>query len=68
MAGPRPRGRQRNVTGAGKSIKRRGGGLGGGPVGSAGGYGGRPGSSSGGSGTRTTRSGGRLRIFYRRNP
>lgn len=67
MAGPRPRGRQRNVTGAGKSIKRRGGGLGGGPVGSAGGYGGRPGSSSGGSGrpvgnggrgTRTTRSGG----------
>lgn len=58
MAGPRPRGRQRNVTGAGKSIKRRGGGLGGGPVGSAGGYGGRPGSSSGGSGIRTTRSGG----------
>lgn len=45
MAGQRPRGRQRNVTGAGKSIKRRGSGLGGGPVGSAGGYGGRPGGS-----------------------
>lgn len=45
MAGQRPRGRQRNVTGAGKSIKRRGSGLGGGPVGSSGGYSGRPGGS-----------------------
>lgn len=68
MAGQRPRGRQRNVTGAGKSIKRRGSGLGSGPVGSSGGYGGRPGGSgglgggrpigSGGRPTRTTRSGG----------
>ena len=70
MAGQRPRGRQRNVTGAGKSIRRRGSGLGSGPVGSSGGYGGRPGGSgslgggrpagSGGRTTRTTRGGGGL--------
>ncbi|MBE5892876.1 MAG: peptidase C11 [Lachnospiraceae bacterium] len=47
MAQNRPRGRQRNVTGQGKSVKRRGAGLGTGPVGSSGGYAGRPGSSSG---------------------
>ena len=64
MAANRPRGRQRNVTGAGKSINRRGAGLGTGPVGSSGGYGGRPGGGTGfGSGRRnsggnTTRSGG----------
>ncbi len=46
MAG-RPRGRQRNVTGAGKGINRRGSGLGSGPVGTPGGYGGRPGRGSG---------------------
>lgn len=43
MAGNRPRGRQKNVTGAGKSIRRRGSGLGTGPVGSSGGYSGRSG-------------------------
>ena len=43
MAANRPRGRQRNVTGPGKDIKRRGSGLGTGPVGSSGGYSGRPG-------------------------
>ena len=43
MAANAPRGRQRNVTGAGKSINRRGSGLGTGPVGSSGGYSGRPG-------------------------
>ncbi|MBR6825805.1 MAG: peptidase C11 [Oscillospiraceae bacterium] len=68
MAGNRPVGRKRNVTGQGKSIGRTGSGLGTGPVGSS-----RPGQSSGGSfgggsfsggssrgnrGTRTTRSGG----------
>ena len=71
MAANAPRGRQRNVTGAGKSINRRGSGLGTGPVGSSGGYGGRPGggnkrptggSSFGGgrknSGGNVTRSGG----------
>jgi len=36
MAANRPRGRQKNVTGQGKSIKRRGAGLGTGPVGGAG--------------------------------
>ena len=43
MAANRPRGRERNVTGPGKDIKRRGSGLGTGPVGSSGGYSGRPG-------------------------
>lgn len=47
MATNRPRGRERNVTGQGKDIKRRGAGLGTGPVG-------RPQSSSG----NVTRSGG----------
>ena len=46
MAGNRPRGRQKNVTGTGKSIQRRGSGLGNGPVGSTGGYSGRPGGGS----------------------
>ena len=36
MTPNRPRGRQKNVTGSGKSIKRRGSGLGTGPVGGAG--------------------------------
>lgn len=43
MAPNRPRGRERNVTGPGKEIKRRGSGLGTGPVGPSGGYQGRPG-------------------------
>ena len=43
MAANTPRGRQRNVTGTGKSINRRGSGLGSGPVGSSRGYSGRPG-------------------------
>ena len=46
MAG-RPRGRQRNVTGAGKDINRRGSGLGSGPVGMPGGHGERPKRGSG---------------------
>ena len=52
MAPNRPRGRQRNVSGAGKSINRRGAGLGTGPVGSSGGYSGRPGGGSMGSGQK----------------
>ena len=73
MAVNRPRGRQKNVTGQGKNVRRRGSGLGTGPVGSSGGYQGRPGrkigsgsfgggSSSGnmGGGHRVTRSGGGL--------
>ena len=47
----RPGGRKTNVTGQGKDIKRRGEGLGTGPVGRRDGYSGRSGSSSGG-GTR----------------
>ena len=48
MAVNRPRGRQKNVSGQGKGIKRRGSGLGTGPVGSSGGYKGRPGRKSSG--------------------
>ena len=67
MTPNRPRGRQRNVSGTGKSINRRGAGLGTGPVGSSEGYSGRPGGgsmgNSSGSGRRnskgnTIRSGG----------
>ena len=50
MATNRPRGRQRNVTGAGKAVKRRGSGLGTGPVGGAG----RGQGITGGSGKRPT--------------
>ena len=65
MTPNRPRGRQKNVTGTGKGIKRRGSGLGTGPVGGAGrgqGIGGGP-RPSGGSfvpagGSRPTRSSG----------
>ena len=50
MAG-RPRGREKNITGAGKPVYKRGQGLGTGPVGSVGGYSGRGGSGrSGGPG------------------
>ena len=68
MAANRPRGRVKNVTGAGKSVHRRGSGLGTGPVGKTGRTGGmsggsfRPTGSSGSSrpagGQRTTRSSG----------
>lgn len=72
MAVNRPRGRQQNISGSGKSVHRRGTGLGNGPVGSTGGYQGRPGGNkkAGGSlnsmgslgggnrGSNTTRSGG----------
>ena len=58
----RPRGRQKNVTGQGKDIKRRGSGLGTGPVGMAGRTPNPPGSGTAGgtSGGRVTRSGGGL--------
>ena len=50
MAGNRPTGRQRNITGQGKAIGRRGSGLGSGPVGSPrpGGFGGSSGGFGGG--------------------
>lgn len=52
----RPRGRQKNITGQGKDIKRRGGGLGTGPVGNTG----RTPQNFTGRSTKTTRSGGGL--------
>ena len=60
MAPNRPRGRQRNVTGPGKSVHRRGSGLGTGPVGGAGRGAGIGGSQrpSGGSFRPTFHSGG----------
>ncbi len=67
MANNRPRARQKNVTGGSKGVKRRGSGLGTGPVG-----GGRPGGSAGGGsysgggarrgGTRS--SGGKSSLLY----
>ena len=53
----RPMGRQRNITGQGKDVKRRGAGLGTGPVGKTGRM---PQSSAGGRHRSTTRSGGGL--------
>ena len=53
----RPFGRQKNVTGQGKKVGRRGEGLGTGPVGNAGGYQGRP-ASGGGQGNGPFYSGG----------
>ena len=41
MAENRPRGRQKNISGPGKSVYKRGSGLGTGPVGNSGGYSGR---------------------------
>ena len=60
MAGNRPRGREKNVSGAGKGVYKRGSGLGIGSVGNSGGYSGRGGGASGGGGrgTRGTRAGG----------
>lgn len=61
MATNRPRGRQKNVTGTGKSVHRRGSGLGTGPVGKTGRTGGMTSSrpfSRPASGSATTRSSG----------
>ncbi len=60
MAVNRPRGREKNVTGAGKPVKRRGAGLGTGPVGGSGrgeGISGGSYTSGGGSGTRSSGGG-----------
>lgn len=62
MANNRPRARQKYVTGGSKGVKRRGSGLGTGPVG-----GGRPSGSAGGSassGRGTRSSGGRSSMLY----
>ena len=57
----RPRGREKNVSGQGKDIYRRGPGLGTGPVGNSGGYSGRGSSGRGSGGGK--RSGGGLPII-----
>ncbi|MCR4962915.1 MAG: peptidase C11 [Firmicutes bacterium] len=59
----RPRGREQNITGSGKSVHRRGSGLGTGPVGNAGGYAGRDqnnGSGHGQGGGRGSNSGSQM--------
>jgi len=53
MANNRPRARQKNITGGSKGVKRRGSGLGTGPVG-----GGRPGGSTGSAGSGGSHGGG----------
>ena len=63
----RPRGREKNVTGQGKSVYKRGEGLGTGPVGSQSGYEGRPGTTGAQQDSRpqqqrTTRGGGKSLI------
>ena len=63
----RPRGRDKNVSGPGKTVRKRGEGLGTGPVGSAGGYQERPsspsGTRSGGSRNAGTRGGGGMKLI-----
>lgn len=59
----RPRGREKNVTGQGKNIGRRGSGLGSGPVGAPGRIPSGTGSSSSGSGRNVTRSGGGMKLI-----
>ena len=65
MATNRPRGRVKNVTGNSKGVKKRGSGLGTGPVGSTGGSAGSTGSGALGRGTRASggSKGGLLKII-----
>ena len=62
MNNNRPRGREKNVTGPGKTVNKRGEGLHTGPVGDSGGYSDRR-EPSGGSGQRGTRSGGGMKLL-----
>jgi len=67
-----PRGRQKNVTGQGKSVYKRGSGLGTGPVGKTGGYSGRPGTTgssapNSGASNRPAASGNRPAVPIRPN-
>ncbi len=63
MENNRPRGRERNVTGPGKTVQKRGDGLGTGPVGSAGGYQGRGQRKPSGTRSTGTGSGGGLKLI-----
>ena len=62
MNNNRPRGREKNVTGPGKTVNKRGEGLHTGPVGDSGGYSDRR-EPSGGSGQRGARSGGGMKLL-----
>ncbi|MCI8537899.1 MAG: peptidase C11 [Oscillospiraceae bacterium] len=64
MESKRPRGREKNVTGTGKTVEKRGEGLHTGPVGQSGGYNGRSAASqSGGSRSGGTRAGGGMKLL-----
>ena len=66
MDNKRPRSREKNVTGPGKSVQKHGAGLGSGPVGDAGGYADRKQQNSQAPGTRSAgnaRSGGGMKII-----
>ena len=63
MENKRPRGREKNVTGPAKTVKKRGDGLGTGPVGDAGGYKERGQTSSSGTRSAGTRSGGGMKLI-----
>ena len=62
----RPAGRQRNISGQGSGVYRRGAGTGSGPVGNSGGYSGRGGNSGrsgGGSGSGDSGNSGNRGLF-----
>ena len=59
----RPRSREKNVTGPGKTVQKRGGGLGTGPVGDAGGYQERASSSGTRSAGGTRKGGGGMKLI-----
>ena len=63
MQNNRPRGRERNVTGPGKTVQKRGGGLGTGPVGNAGGYQERGQKKPSGTRSGGTRNGGSMKLI-----
>jgi len=63
MENNRPRGREKHVTGPGKTVRKRGDGLGTGPVGDAGGYKDRQQTSSSGSRSAGNRGGGASKLI-----
>ena len=63
MENNRPRGREKNVTGPGKTVHKRGDGLGTGPVGDSGGYSDRKQASSGGARGSGSRGGGGMKLI-----
>ena len=63
MQNNRPRGRERNVTGPGKTVQKRGGGLGTGPIGNVGGYQERGQKKSSGTRSGGTRNGSSTKLI-----